>query len=187
MSSAPTIERYLDHRNIDEELNPCAEKLAGYIFEYVNGRGKFSITLQLVLLCATGFSCASWRDSGLERNRELWNRSNIDDYRMTIKIFKTGHAAPMGAAMIEVRDGQMVSTTRVEGEWLGGYVEKCEPYDTIPEIFSLIEWAEKENPDELEVSYHPTLAYPTKVQMDPDRGTMDDELFWQVLQFERIE
>lgn len=134
-----------------------------------------------VLLSACGLT-----GRGLAENRQKWNAAGIDDYRIKVKISKTGHAAPMGVVMIEVRDGQMVSTTKAENEWLGGYVEKCEPYDTIPEIFDLIERAEKSGPDELDVAYDSTLGYPTKLRMDTKRRTLDDELSWEVLQFEKL-
>ena len=145
------------------------------------------IVLYILVACWIQISCASSLSSGLEKNRRIWNESKIDDYRMKVKIMKTGHATPMGVVAIEVRDGKPVSTTWAEGRSTGQPVQNCHPYDTIPEIFGLIDDAEKHDPEELEVSYDPTLGYPVRLKMDPRRTTMDDELSWEVLQFERID
>jgi len=120
----------------------------------------------------------------LAKNRAIWDNAQIQNYRMKVRIMKTGHAAPMGSVIFEVKDGNAVSMTRVPNEWLGGEVERCAPYNTVPKIFDKI--ASEIGGDVLDVTYDSTLGYPTKVNIDPNRWAIDDELSWEVLQFEKL-
>jgi len=134
------------------------------------------------------FSCGFVRsvEGEVERNRAKWNNSGIANYRMKMEVEKTGHAGPMGKIILEARDGNSV-LTRVDSEWYGGDIAKCAPYDTVPKMFDFIEQAAKRHPDVLDVSYDPTLGYPTQLRLDGDSRAIDDELSWEVLQFEKIE
>ena len=110
---------------------------------------RFNIIAQLLLIAilAAQFSCAALQKNELDRNRKLWSDSNIKNYKMTIKIQKTGHATPNGKFIITVRNGVAESVTpfdKPEMDMLKDSVIQFGRYDTIEGIFSFIESAEKD-------------------------------------------
>src|SRR4051794_14181659 len=116
-------------------------------------RRGFQLAL-LFVMAGSIVSCSYFSaQATLERSRKKWDESRILDYRMKVKVDKTGHAGPEGAVIIEVRDGTMVSTNTVDREWLGGDPKKIESYDTIREMFDLIEKAETKGADVINVRY----------------------------------
>jgi hypothetical protein len=128
--------------------------------------------------------------SELERSRSLWRESGITNYRVTVDIQKTGHAAPSGKFIITVRKGVAKSIKPVdkpEVEVLGSNV-KFESYETLEDIFLFIERADKKalKWNKRQVEYDSKLGYPKYVNMD-EAGVLDDEMSYQVLQFEALE
>jgi hypothetical protein len=142
----------------------------------------FGILLTAIL--AAQFSCARAK---VESSRRLWNEKNIKNYNFTMHIQKTGHATPMGTVAIEVRDGTAISMKRVENQWLGGDVEKCEKYNTIEKIFDIVENASGAFPDVFTVDFDSEFGYPKNLNLDPNRQATDDELSVKILQFEVVE
>lgn len=138
----------------------------------------------LVVLFAAQLSCSS---ADVKSSRDRWNAAGITNYKMKLKVEKTGHAGPMGALFVYVRNGDEVSRMRINEEWLGGDVDKCAAFDTVPEMFDIIERVEKDKHDVLNVTYDSTLGYPAKAVIDPNSRALDDELTWEILSLERIE
>jgi hypothetical protein len=127
--------------------------------------------------------------SDLETNRDLWRKSEIENYKMTIKIDKTGHAAPNGKFIITVRGGVAESIVNFDKPDvdLRDSILRFENYDTIEDIFSFIQSSETEqNWDRHEIEYDAKSGYPKKVDLDQS-GVMDDELYFEVLEFEILE
>jgi Family of unknown function (DUF6174) len=139
----------------------------------------------LLLLLAALLSCSGV--GNLKSNRERWNAAGITNYRMKLHVEKTGHAGPMGNVVIEVKDGNVVSMDRGQGDWYGGDIEKCAAFNTVPKMFDFIEQAASRKPDRINVSYDSTLGYPTRLGLDYDTRGMDDELMWEVKSLERVE
>ena len=135
-------------------------------------------------------SCGSSSHLKLERNRRIWRESNTANYRMTVDLQKTGHAAPNGKFIITVRAGtaesiRPVSDPEVE---VRKSVLRFDRYDTVEDIFNFIEATEKEDWDwnKREIEYDPQLGYPKKVNVDA-RRVFDEELFFEIQQFDRLE
>ena len=130
-------------------------------------------------------SCAVFSDkAALEKNRRLWSESKISNYRMTTEIRKTGHRAPSGFALIEVRDQRAVSIMPAPGMQFGCAMGGCERYDTVEKIFAIIEDALKQSPEEFIAEYDSQYGYPKVLKLDVARTTLDDELTVKILQFE---
>jgi hypothetical protein len=142
----------------------------------------------LIVACMIQPACSLGRSGAgaAETNRAKWNASHIENYRIRMRVDKTGHAGPMGNIVLDVQDGNSVSS-RVDGEWYGGDIAKCAAYDTVPKMFDFIEEAAKRNPDVLDVSYDPTFGYPNRVRLDYNSRAIDDELSWEVLDFGKVE
>lgn len=137
-------------------------------------------------MVAAAGSCGGVNKAEIERNRRLWHGSGIVNYRMTVDVQKTGHATPMGKFIIEVRDRQAVSIKMANDPTRDAMTERFALYDTIDDIFERIEVASVQRPDKMDIEYDPKLGYPKKLNLDPNTSAMDDELFFQVLQFEAL-
>lgn len=138
--------------------------------------------------------CQKLRQAELERNRSLWRDSKIENYKMTIKIQKPGHATPGGTYVITVRDYAAKSIKPVNNpdvEMLDTQIQFGRYY-TIEDIFNFIESAEKDTRknnngwSRHEIEYDAKFGYPKKVDLDQS-GVMDDELYFEVLEFEVLE
>ncbi len=154
-------------------------------------RNKFLNGFFLLAVLAAQFSCSQIRQMELERNRSLWRESKIENYKMTIEIQKTGHATPNGKFIITVRDRVAKSIRPIDKpdfEMLDTQIQ-FERYGTIEGVFSFIESAEKDKRENnrswsrREIEYDAKLGYPKKVDLDQS-GVFDDELFFEVLEFE---
>jgi len=158
-------------------------------------RNKLLIGFIFFAVLATQFSCSQMRQMELERNRSLWHESKIKDYKMKVKIQKTGHATPNGKFIIIVRGGVAKSIKSVDFkpglEMLDTEIQFGR-YSTIGGIFSFIESAEKDNQknnrgwSRREIEYDSKFGYPKKVDLDQS-GVFDDELSFEVLEFEAID
>ena len=132
-------------------------------------------------------------------NREKWRASGIRDYKMFAVIQKTGHMTPMGTYLITVRDGKTesvfsgaspfgnpdppVPTRRLENE---DFLSRLGPFDSIDDYFDYIERESKGDPEIFETKFHPTLGYPTYINLDPRKTTNDDELLVKVLSLDAL-
>jgi hypothetical protein len=105
---------------------------------------------------------------------------------MTVDVQKTGHATPMGKFIIEVRDREAVSIKLASDPTRDAMTERFSRYDTLDDIFDIIETASVQRPDKMDIEFDPQLGYPKRLHLDPNASAMDDELFFQVLQFEII-
>lgn len=150
---------------------------------------KKTLVLSLFIsLLATQFSCAVLQKSEFERNRRLWRESNIKNYRMKVEVQKTGHATPMGKFVITVRDGMAKSIKNENNlEIISGGL-RFDGLKTLDDIFGYIESAERDTGtwSKRVAQYDSKLGYPKRVNLDKS-GVLDDELYFEVLQFEILE
>jgi hypothetical protein len=98
----------------------------------------------------------------LAQARQLWEREGTDDYRMTVR--RTG-AWFGGSAVIRVRDGVPVSVQPIDPVD-GVTPEVFGAYDTVEELFAIVENAVAEGADRLDAAYHPRLGLPVDVYVD---------------------
>lgn len=153
-------------------------------------RNKFLIGIIFFAILASQISCRQITQSELERNRSLWLEKRIENYKMTIKIEKTGHAAPNGKFSITVRGGIAKSIKPIDKpdlEMLDTQIQFGR-YSTVEAIFSFIVNAEADKQknnrswSRRNIEYDAKLGYPKKVDLDQS-GVMDDELYFEVLEF----
>lgn len=156
-------------------------------------RIKILFGLMLLVVPVVVASCGGAAQGGkqvdnaeLERNHQLWRESGIVNYRMTVDLQKTGHATPMGKFIIEVRDGRAVSVKSATDPRIVPDAERFQSYATLEDIFGIIGGASRRQPEKMDVEYEPKLGYPKRLHLDYKASTMDDELFFQVLEFEKL-
>lgn len=146
-------------------------------------------------ILSTQFSCAVLQKNEFDRNRKLWSESKITNYKMTINIDKTGHATPNGKFIITVRNGTAESIKmfdKPDVDLLQDSVIRFGRYSTIEGIFSFIENAENDKEKNNRswarriTEYDAKFGYPKKVDLDQS-GVSDDELYFEVIEFEILE
>ncbi len=117
----------------------------------------------------------------LERARQLWEAEGVDDYRMQVRL--TG-AWFGGAAVIHVRNGVPVSVEPV-GESLGETGDLWSHYDTVEELFAILQRAVDEDADHIDASFHARYGLPVDVYIDFRESWADDESGFIVETFDR--
>lgn len=116
----------------------------------------------------------------LQRAMEQWNTQGIDDYRMTIR--RQGGMVG-GAAIITVRDGEPVSVQGIaptEGMPAGFF----QYFDTVEELFHILEVAHRDKSDRIDAEYHPQFGVPMDVYIDPAKNVVDEEYGFEIETFE---
>ena len=107
----------------------------------------------------------------MERAQQVWDAQNVDDYRMTVRLIGAWFG---GSAVITVRDGVPVSVEPgdEQGEAAG---EVWSHYDTVEELFGIVQNAIDENADRLDAAFHDRYGLPVEVSIDYREEWVDDE------------
>ncbi|HEY7768016.1 DUF6174 domain-containing protein [Longimicrobium sp.] len=126
----------------------------------------------VALSACAGNSTLADEEARMERSRQVWNAQGIDDYRMIVSV-SAGMIA--GSATIEVRDGVPVSVQRTEGGPQTLPLSAFARYDTVEELFAVLEQAFENGSDEIEALYDSTLGVPLSVAIDPMKNAIDEE------------
>lgn len=137
--------------------------------------------------CLALLAACSGNPTGIERAnmqldaaRALWDARGTDDYEMTVRL--TG-AWFGGAAVIRVRDGVPVSV-QPTGPGDGTSPEVFASYDTVEELFAIVERAVEQNAYRLDAEYHARLGLPVDVYVDMEQNVVDEEHGFIVEAFE---
>ena len=115
----------------------------------------------------------------LQRNKQLWAKQNISNYRFTVRQTCFCSMESKQPVNIEVRNGKVTSIVPAI-DALSFNREDFTNHDSIPKLFDVIEDAIKKEAEDLFVTYHPTLGYPTKISINYEQWTADDEISFTV-------
>ena len=116
--------------------------------------------------------------SQLTDAQALWARAEIADYNYLLSV---ACECLGGRYDVEVRNQTVVTATPLDGQPDGSLGEK-----TVDDLFSIIVDAIARNAVELDVTYDGGLGYPLSISIDYDRNVIDDEIFYTVEDFERV-
>lgn len=145
------------------------------------------ITLLFLTLILT--ACSLGGNSELSRNQSRWQDADIRNYRFELTV---GCFCPFRSQMpmtVEVRDGEVVSMTDVNGEAVSPtdptseYIVK---YATIDRLFSELESDSFREADKLTVTYDSVYGFPSEINIDFIELAVDDELHLSVSAFEPL-
>lgn len=141
----------------------------------------------LVVLALIVAACST--SSEYDQKLKQWTDAGVSHYRYDLVI---GCFCPFSQDMpltIEVKDGQVVSITNVEGVLLDAsnpsYQHYLE-YATIDLLFAELK-SEMTEAEELTVAYDPQYGFPSEVWIDRIKLAVDDEMSLQVTNFEVLE
>jgi Family of unknown function (DUF6174) len=119
----------------------------------------------------------------LQFNRRLWEKKNIPNYRYTFSNGCFCIPDARGPVVIEVRNGKTTSITSVEtGQPVNP--EFFQQYNTIPQLFNVIQDAIARQAFSLDVNYSAKYGYPTQINIDYNAQIADEELFLTIENFQ---
>lgn len=121
----------------------------------------------------------------LRRNRRLWRRQRIFNYRYTLSRGCFCLPEARGPVVIEVRNGVTTSITDANtGEEVNA--ELFARYNTIPKLFHLIRDAIAQRAFRIDVEYDGIFGYPTDISIDYNAMIADEEEFITVNGFKEL-
>ena len=112
----------------------------------------------------------------LQRSKQLWAKQKISKYRYTLR--RSCFCLPKSTepVSIAVRNGKVTSMVDASnGQPVNR--EYFAKYDSIAKLFDIVEEAIAKKAHQLSVTYHPTLGYPTQINIDYDQMMADEELY----------
>lgn len=148
----------------------------------------FAAAGALLTSCSGGQSAVGPPDPAraLETNRRLWTGRGITNYRFTFRSFSF-LSAPDGSrpVLIEVRNGSRASATFAD-TGVPASPDTLAGFDTVEALFGVIQNALNDENGAASATYDPTLGYPSRINVDPDRDQPDDGYTYQISDFERV-
>lgn len=107
----------------------------------------------------------------LKAAKDLWEKTNIKEYRVEIERV-CFCPAPIRYTMW-VENGE---TVQIIDTQTGEKVENITGYLTIDELFTWLEGIALQDPQKLELEFHPQLGYPTFIDYNQSDMIADEEM-----------
>ena len=145
-----------------------------------------NLLLVLIILLVGLTACRSAGQSPqrvLERNQNSWHDVEPAHYQFILQVGCFCVPDVTRPVQIEVQGGAVVRKSYMDnGEVVGN--EFFEPYDTIEELFGVIQAAIDQEADVIDIAYHPDYGYPEQISLDSIKEALDDEVVYRVSAFE---
>ena len=122
----------------------------------------------------------------VENPQALWESQNINSYRYTLQVGCFCIQEMVRPVTIEIIDGEVASITYVD-DGTTADPQLFERYDSVDELFAIINDVELQNPVRLDVTYDETYGVPLSVNYDIDEMIADEELYLTISDFEVIQ
>ncbi|HEX6041953.1 DUF6174 domain-containing protein [Longimicrobium sp.] len=116
-----------------------------------------------------------------------WEAANLSSYSYVLTLVcSCAPASELRAVRVTVRDGAVVSRvyeSNDPSQRTPASAVTFGPYDTVEELFAVVQNSIGRDADLLNVAYDPTYGVPLLLQWDPDSSDADDNLVFQVAGF----
>jgi hypothetical protein len=140
------------------------------------------MTAALLLVSAAGFGCRGGLRDELDKHRRIWENEVVRDYQYRLQVLCFCPPEVTNPVIVEVKGGVTSSVIYV-GTGLPVGNNNFIRYDTIEEMFQVIEDAINQNADEIKVEYNADLGYPTRIEIDFIKMAVDDEITYTISNF----
>ncbi len=143
------------------------------------------IFILLAALLMFTLACDSQNDvkDSLSRHQRLWVNQGIRSYQYRLQVNCFCPPEVTDPVIVEVREGAassvLYAATGKPAE--SKYFDK---YDTVDELFLVIEDTIKRGADEISVTYDETLGFPTRIYIDFVKQAVDDEIAYNISDFQ---
>ncbi len=148
---------------------------------------KAIILLMLAFILA---ACSAGATTDFDKNLAKWNDANISHYRYQLFIGCFCAFRDQMPLTIEVKDGEVVSMIRSDGSSVSptdASYDVYESYATIDRVFLKLEADQTGEADEVAVTFDSNYGFPVNVAVDNIKEAVDDEISYQILEFEVLE
>jgi hypothetical protein len=145
-------------------------------------------TFLLVALAIILAACSAG-GSEFSRNQEKWRDASITHYRMELNISCFCAFRDQMPLTVEVRDGQIVSLTAVDGSQVldtDPNYEFFAPHATIDLLFAELDAALNGGADSVTVTYDDAYGFPNEIAIDFDQQIADEEMYYTISNFEAL-
>ncbi|MEP0804443.1 MAG: hypothetical protein HRF47_03075 [Chloroflexota bacterium] len=145
--------------------------------------------MTLLLLALILAACSAIGGSELSRNQAKWQEAGITHYRFQLNVGCFCLFRSQMPLTIEVKDGEIVSMTDVNGEAFpmdDPMSELVMKHATIDRLFSELGSDSVQKADRLTISFDPTYGFPVEAAIDFIELAADDELYLSVSGFEPL-
>ncbi len=145
---------------------------------------KITLLFFAIVLAACSFS-----GSELSRNQAKWQEAGITYYRFQLNVGCFCLFRSQMPLTIEVKDGEIISMTDVNGEAFpmdDPMSELVMKHATIDRIFTELGSDSVQKADRLTLSFDPVYGFPTDAAIDFIELAADDELYITVSGFEPL-
>lgn len=144
--------------------------------------GMVAGTLALLAACSDP-TAITGEEMEMELARRKWDAQQVDDYRMQVRLVGAWFG---GAAVIHVRNGVPVSVEPVGNQSGAGGSELWSRYDTVEELFAVLERAVEEDAYRIDATYEGSYGLPVDVFVDLIENAVDDEHGFIVETFDEL-
>lgn len=142
----------------------------------------------LISLVFLGAGCNSEDGvrQSLSRHQNQWVSQSIESYRYQLGITCFCLVEISRPVTIEVRNGATHSVSYL-ADGTAADAKYFEKYDTIDELFLIIDDAIDQKADEIKVTYDEELGFPTRIHIDFMKEAVDDEMTYDITEFQILE
>uniref|UniRef100_UPI0030DA0D0D DUF6174 domain-containing protein n=1 Tax=Crocosphaera watsonii TaxID=263511 RepID=UPI0030DA0D0D len=120
----------------------------------------------------------------LEENRQLWRSQTIKNYQYIYQQQCFCPPPSNNALKVSVKNDKLSQVVNLNNNQV---ITDLTSPKTIEELFNIIEDAIKRNADEMQISYDPTLGYPTRVAIDYEKILVDEEITYTVTNLSKLD
>jgi hypothetical protein len=118
----------------------------------------------------------------LDKHRHIWENEVVRDYQYRLQVLCFCPPEVTNPVIVEVKGGVTSSVIYV-GTGLPVGNTNFIKYDTIDEMFQVIEYAIDQGADEIKVEYDADLGYPARIEIDFIKMAVDDEITYTISHF----
>jgi hypothetical protein len=142
----------------------------------------FGLLVTLVSVAAACDPQSGAKDT-LTKHRQLWADQGISSYQYRLEVNCFCPPEVTGPVIVEVSQNAPISVTYVSSgkPAEGKYFEK---YDTIEELFIVIDEAFDREADKIEITYDDIKGFPTRISIDFIEQAADDEIAYVISDFQ---
>lgn len=120
----------------------------------------------------------------LNANRLMWQAHNVYHYQYTLRVSCFCPREITDPVVIEVKNGVPVSVG--SSETAVSKADFFDDFDTIDELFLIVDEAIDQDPARLDVTYDEEFGFPSNVYIDYDFQIADEELGFTVSDFKEL-
>jgi len=121
----------------------------------------------------------------LDLHQRQWARQDIASYRYQLKVRCFCPTEVTDPVVVEVKD-RTASSVVYAASGQAAESRYFERYDTMDEVFLVIDDALKRGAEEISVTYDETVGFPASIYIDFVKQAVDDEIAYEVTEFRAL-